>query len=320
LEKAIKDLGQPGNVENFRDAMKELGRRAVKTDDAFYDVWMTLANIVAHHEDQYPGVKPFFEEWDGHRRNWRNYIDTSRNFAFQTGDDYQLYTSLLQNIGKITTKEQMVALAADLREFAKSGPVGVPVDFKDKFLELKRNVENFQERFYKYLNQQGITLTQKANNLKDLIDGLETKIADLDRQINVTTASLEIASWWGPVAAALSGTVLADLAIPRANKQDEFDGKRNDLKLVEAEQTPLGVVKAQLSGLIPDFKLLSENLGLFADTWNAFHNEAVEFAAKFEKLETPANLPALFRSRINLAIVVSDALYNGLRDYVGSTP
>jgi len=57
-------------------------------------------------------------------------------------------------------------------------PVGIPVAFKDKFLELKRGVEDFQDRFYKYLNQQGITLTQMASNLKDVIDGLRTKIAE----------------------------------------------------------------------------------------------------------------------------------------------
>lgn len=68
LEKAIKDLGQPGNVEIFRNAMKELGKRAVKINDTFYNVWMTMANILAYHKDEYPGLHPYFEEWDEHRR------------------------------------------------------------------------------------------------------------------------------------------------------------------------------------------------------------------------------------------------------------
>jgi hypothetical protein len=45
-------------------------------------------------------------------------------------------------------------------------------------LELKRDVENFLERFYNFLNIQGVTLTPRAIVLKGLIDGLETKIAE----------------------------------------------------------------------------------------------------------------------------------------------
>lgn len=66
-------------------------------------------------------------------------------------------------------------------------PLGIPVDFKDKFLELKRNVENYQEKFYKYLNDQGTKLTPGANLLKGLIDGLETKIAEYVFQWNLLT-------------------------------------------------------------------------------------------------------------------------------------
>ena len=84
------------------------------------------------------------------------------------------------------------------------------------------------------------------------------------------------------------------------------------MKQVEADQKALGEIKAQFAGLVPEFKILSENLGLFADTWNAvrpyiyiiifhrvadqasqFHNEAVDFATKFEQVETPASLPAV---------------------------
>jgi hypothetical protein len=66
LEKAIKDLGQPGNVEVFREAMKELGRRAAKTGEAFDDVLMTLIKI---DQVRYPGVHPFLVEWsDQHKR------------------------------------------------------------------------------------------------------------------------------------------------------------------------------------------------------------------------------------------------------------
>jgi len=68
LEQAIKDLGQPRNVEIFRDAMKELGHHAIKADHTFYDVWITLAKVVTYHHDQYPGIKPFFEEWHNLRR------------------------------------------------------------------------------------------------------------------------------------------------------------------------------------------------------------------------------------------------------------
>lgn len=53
------------------------------------------------------------------------------------------------------------------------------------------------------------------------------------------------------------------------DKQKDLDGLRDDLRKVEADQQALAEIKAQFAGLVPDFKLLSENLGLFADTWNA---------------------------------------------------
>jgi hypothetical protein len=56
-------------------------------------------------------------------------------------------------------------------------PIGVPTDFKDKFLELKREVEVFLERLYSFFNIQAVELTPRATVLKGLIDGLEIKIA-----------------------------------------------------------------------------------------------------------------------------------------------
>jgi len=53
------------------------------------------------------------------------------------------------------------------------------------------------------------------------------------------------------------------------DKQEELDSKRNALKQVKKDQAALAEMKAQFAGLVLDFELLSENLGLFADTWNA---------------------------------------------------
>lgn len=67
LRKAIKDLGEPGNEEVFKAAMKELGVRAVNTDNAFARVKNTLDAFVTNHGDRFPGLKAFQTEWNGYR-------------------------------------------------------------------------------------------------------------------------------------------------------------------------------------------------------------------------------------------------------------
>ena len=52
------------------------------------------------------------------------------------------------------------------------------------------------------------------------------------------------------------------------DKQKELDGLRAQLRQVEADQAALAEIRAQFAGLLPEFEVLSENLGLFADTWN----------------------------------------------------
>ncbi|KAF8813174.1 hypothetical protein BYT27DRAFT_7335191 [Phlegmacium glaucopus] len=274
--------------------------------------------FVNEHGGQFPGIIPFQQEWNGHRSDWSGYITTSRDFATTTATEYQDYTLILQQGDNVKTKEDMQLLAADLTEFAKNKPVGISVDFKDKFLELKRKVDDFQTRFNAYLDEQKVQLEQQATALTDAINSLVTEINDLDDKIKDATIGVGVAGIFGPVGIAIAGTALAVLAIMRAKKQQELDATRAALQQVEALQTALGEIKAQFDGLIPDFKLLSENLGLFADTWNSFHNEAVTFAAEFEKVETPASLPVIYKARVGLARAASDALTQGLKDYAAS--
>ena len=66
LRQAIKDLGEPGNEQVFEAAMKDLGIRAVRTDEAFDRVERTMKTFVKDHGDQFPGLKPFQEEWSGY--------------------------------------------------------------------------------------------------------------------------------------------------------------------------------------------------------------------------------------------------------------
>ncbi|KAF8813173.1 hypothetical protein BYT27DRAFT_7181670, partial [Phlegmacium glaucopus] len=266
----------------------------------------------------FPGIIPFQQEWNGYRSDWSGYITTSRDFATTTATEYQDYTTILQQGDNVRTKADMDFLVADLTEFAKNKPVGIPVDFKDKFLDLKRKVENFQKRFNTYFDEHKVELEQQATILTDAITSLQTDLDGLDGRIKDATSGLEIASFFGIIGASLAGTALAILAILRGKKQRELDGKKIELQNVEALQTSLGEIKTQFAGLVPDFLLLSENLGLFADTWNSFHIEAVTFAAEFEKIETPANLPAIYKARVALARAASDALTQGLRDYAAS--
>lgn len=86
----------------------------------------------------------------------------------------------------------MKRLAADLKAFGvrplllfcwhwmefsqAKNPIGIPVDFKDEFLKLKRDVEDFQIRFNKYLDEQDTRLNQRAQELKAAIDELEEVI------------------------------------------------------------------------------------------------------------------------------------------------
>ncbi|KAF8801916.1 hypothetical protein BYT27DRAFT_7197625 [Phlegmacium glaucopus] len=318
LEKSIKALGEPGNVAIFKQAMEELGIRAVNTDDAFARVKNTMDAFVNEHGGQFPGIIPFQQEWNGYKSDWSGYITTSRDFATTTAAEYQDYTTILQQGDNVKTKADMDLLAADLTEFAKNKPVGIPIDFKDKFLDLKRKVDDFQTRFNAYLDEQNVELGQQATILTDAITSLQTDLDGLDGRIKDATLGLEIASFFGIIGASLAGTALAVLAVLRGKKQRELDGKKIELQNVEALQTALGEIKAQFAGLVPDFLLLSENLGLFADTWNSFHNEAVTFAVEFEKVETPANLPAIYKARVALARAASDALTQGLRDYAAS--
>ncbi|KAF8801908.1 hypothetical protein BYT27DRAFT_7197611 [Phlegmacium glaucopus] len=318
LEKSIQALGEPGNVAIFKQAMEELGIRAVNTDDAFARVKNTMDAFVNERGDKFPGIIPFQQEWNGYKSDWSGYITTSRDFATTTAAEYEDYTLILQQGDNVKTKEDMQLLAADLTEFAKNKPTGIPIDFKDKFLDLRRKVEDFQKRFNTYLDEQEIELERQATILNDDITSLKADLADLDGRIKDATLGLEIAAFFGIVGASLAGTALAVLAILRGKKQRELDGKTFELRNVEALQSSLGEIKAQFDGLVPDFLLLSENLGLFADTWNSFHNEAVTFAAEFEKVETPANLPAIYKARVALARAASDALTQGLRDYAAS--
>jgi hypothetical protein len=155
LEKAIKDLGEPGNVEIFREAMKELGVRAVQTDEAFARVKDTMDRFVKDHGVDFPGIVPFQKEWDGYATvRWysdfflvanddtisrigrhislphgtlrlkplRNMKVRFCPFLLSTHLDSFLwnsdYTLILSQVPALITKEEMNLLAVDLKEFA----------------------------------------------------------------------------------------------------------------------------------------------------------------------------------------------------------
>ena len=67
LKQAIRDLGKAVNVTIFREAMKELGIHAVKTDNNFAHIQNTMDAFINHHGNRFPGLIPFKKEWDGYR-------------------------------------------------------------------------------------------------------------------------------------------------------------------------------------------------------------------------------------------------------------
>ena len=44
---------------------------------------------------------------------------------------------------------------------------------------------------------------------------------------------------------------------------------REQLKQVQVDQDALAKIRAEFTALVPEFEILNENLGFFADTWNA---------------------------------------------------
>ena len=47
-----------------------------------------------------------------------------------------------------------------------------------------------------------------------------------------------------------------------------LDGIRAQMRQIEPIQTALARIKVEVAGLVPEFEILSSDLGVFADIWN----------------------------------------------------
>ena len=67
LFQVVKYLQEPGTIEIFDGALRELAVRAVRADNAFAHVEETLEAFVREYGGRFPGIRQFQVEWNGYK-------------------------------------------------------------------------------------------------------------------------------------------------------------------------------------------------------------------------------------------------------------
>jgi len=255
------------------------------------------------------------------------YLSESRDVASKNIVILRRFDQIfLEMVETIASDQDRLDVIKELQRFIDE-PHDDGAKMSAKFLELKRDIGDFAGipatedepaipgRFERWIAQQGQRLIEEAADLKLVIEGLQSELEALDKQIKETTSELVSSGVsLNILGLIVHGSLLAVYQKRRNDKANELKNKKNDLARVNEQQQQLANLQTQYEGVKPDFALICEKLVLFSKIWLQVQSQAIQFQDHL-KTAPGAETNMGFKAEVRLARMVSTPLMVGLEKY-----
>jgi len=150
------------------------------------------------------------------------YLRDSRDVASQHVAILRRFDQVfLAMVEQIQTNQDRLDVIAELQQFVNEDHRD-SIIMSENFLNLRRDIDHFVQRFDQWIIDQGVGLENQAKELKRQIEGIQKEIEGLDKQYQINDASIALAVSAGlrnVIGMIVAGSLLFKYQAQRAEKE-----------------------------------------------------------------------------------------------------
>ncbi|EKM76404.1 hypothetical protein AGABI1DRAFT_115754 [Agaricus bisporus var. burnettii JB137-S8] len=304
-EEWTKFLQEPGTVDKFNEACKNIGQAAVAIEYDFKTVKVAFTKFVEKYGTDFPEVGSFYaSKWDKFIACWNGetgILWSSRKLAAEIAATLTDYSLNLELVADIKTEDDLKGAQDELKHYVEKHPIEIATEVEDRAMDLKSDIHDFSVGFAEYVEIHLGDATIKQYQV-EITEYIKTASTNLDCCFAFGMLST-VPTNFLPDVILQRDTTQQKVYATLANRRRMFD----KLMAILAMQATLDIQKPDIDGISRKFRI-------FAIIWAFTTEQSIEIMVALDEGLTVL-MRKEFQVKLKLLTAQVGPLKEGMRRY-----